>query len=63
MSLPLNKVGKEEGNFTSERNNCKGGERCGGLLEEELLSISKDSEYVVIAEYLLVASVFGTENV
>ena len=29
MSLPLNQVGEEEGSFTSERNNYKGGERCG----------------------------------
>ena len=34
MSLPLNKVGEEEGNFTSDRNNWKGGERCGALIEE-----------------------------
>ena len=37
MSLPLNEVGEEEGNFTSEINNCKGGERCGDILEGELL--------------------------
>ena len=37
MSLTLNKVGEEEGNFTSEINNCKGDEICGDLLEEELL--------------------------
>ena len=32
MSMPLNKVGKEGGNFTSERKNFKGGERCGDIL-------------------------------
>ena len=61
MSLPLNQVGKEEVNFTSERNNCKGGSRCGELLEEELFCCSKSSEHVVITEYLLVASVFDKE--
>ena len=59
MSLPLNKVGEEEGNFTSEINNCKGDEICGDLLEEELLRRSKDVEQVVITSSLLVASVFG----
>ena len=55
MSLPLNQVGKEEGNFTSEINNFKGGERCGDLLEEGLLSFSKSVEQVVITASLLVA--------
>ena len=59
MSLPLNQVGEEEVKFTSERNNCKGGERCGDLLEEVLLCLIKDPEQVVITESLLVASVFG----
>ena len=34
--LPLNQVVKGEGNFTSNRNNFKGGGRCGDLIEEEL---------------------------
>ena len=62
MSLPLNKLVQEEGNFTSERNNCKGGERCGDLLEEELLRRSKAAKNVVIKAYLLVASVLGEEK-
>ena len=33
MSLPLNQVGEAEINFISERNNFKGGEICGDLLE------------------------------
>ena len=33
VSLTLNQVSEEEVRFTSERNNCKGGERCGDLLE------------------------------
>ena len=58
----MNKLDEEEGNFTSERNICKGGERCGYLLEYELLSCSKAYEQVVITAYLLVASVFGKKN-
>ena len=49
MSLLLNKVGEEEGNFTSEVNNYKGGEICGDLLEEEILCCIKASEQVIIA--------------
>ena len=41
MSLPLNQLGEEELNVTSERNNCKGFDRCGDLLEENLLRNSK----------------------
>ena len=41
MSLPLNKVDEEEGIFTPERNNCKGGEIYGDLLDEEILRYSK----------------------
>ena len=58
----MNQVGEEEGNFTSERNNCKGGEIYGNLLEDELLHQSKDSEQVFITASLLVVSVFGWEN-
>ena len=62
MSLPLNQVGEEKGNFTSERNNCKVGGICVNLLEDDILGHSKDAEQVFITEYLLVASVFGEEN-
>ena len=62
VSLPLNQVGKEEGKFASEINSCKGSERCGDLLEEELVRRSKSDEKVFITESLLVASVFGGEN-
>ena len=62
ISLPLNQVGEEEGNFTSERNNCKVGGICVNLLEDDILGHSKDAEQVFITEYLLVASVFGEEN-
>ena len=48
MSLPLNQEGKKEGNFTSEINNFKGGERCVDLLEEEIIHRSKSAEKVVI---------------
>ena len=41
MPLSLNQVGKEEGNFSSERNNYKGGERCGDHLEEDILHSNK----------------------
>ena len=34
LSLHLNQGGEKEVNFTSEINNCKGVERCCGLLEE-----------------------------
>ena len=37
MSLPLNQVGEEEGNFDSERNNFKGGDKCIEFLEEGVL--------------------------
>ena len=57
MSLPLNKVCKEEENFTSERNISKWGERCSEILEEELLPYIKVAEQVVITEYLTVESV------
>ena len=62
MSLPLNQLGEEEGNFTSERNNWKGGERCGELLTEKLLRLSKDDKKVLITAYIIIASVFGKEN-
>ena len=62
MSLPLNQVDEVERNFNSDRNNYKGVERCGDLLGEEILSLSKAAEQVVITAYLLVASVFGDEN-
>ena len=62
MSLPSNQVGKEEGNFTSERNNFKGGGRCCELLEDDILRRSKADEQVVITESLLVASLSGEEN-
>ena len=62
MSLPLDKVGEEEGNLASDRNNFKGGERCGDVLGEEILRCSKFDEQVVITAYLLVASLFGKEN-
>ena len=62
MSLPLNKVGKEEGNFTSEKNYCKDGNRYVDLLEQEILRHSKASEQVFITEYMKVASVFVKEN-
>ena len=54
MSLPLNQVGEEEGDFTSDINHCKGGERCDDLLEEGILLQNKASEQVVIKAYLLV---------
>ena len=41
ISLPLNKLGEEEVNFTSERNICKGGDKYDDLLEQELLRRSK----------------------
>ena len=41
MFLPLNQVGEEEGNFTSEINNFKGGEICFDLLKDELLRRNK----------------------
>ena len=59
MSLTLNKVGEKEGNFTPERNNFRGGERCCDLYEEELSRCSKASEHVVITQSLLVDSVFN----
>ena len=59
MSLPMNQVGEEKGNFTSERNNCKGGERFGEILEKEILHCSNNAEKVVITAYLLFASVFS----
>ena len=59
MSLLLNQVGEEEESLTSERNNCKGGERCGELIEDELLCQSKDYEQVVTTASLIVDSVFG----
>ena len=62
ISLPLNQLGKEEGNFTSERNNFKGGGICVDLLGDEILRISKDYEQVVVTAYLIIASVFGKEN-
>ena len=62
MSLPLNQLGKEELNFTSERNTFKVGTRCGDLLEEELLRCSKASEQVVLTSSFLVALVFYEEN-
>ena len=62
MSLPLNEVGEEEGKFTSERNNCKGGENCGYLLEYEILLHIKPSEQVVLTSSLLFASVVDKEN-
>ena len=40
----------------------KNGERCGDLLQEELLRYSKDDTQVVITEYMLVASVIEVEN-
>ena len=55
-------LGKEEGNLISERYNCMGGERCGDLLEKELLSFSKADKQVVITSDMLFASVFGEEN-
>ena len=48
MSLPLNQVDNKEGNFTSEKNIFKGGERCVDLLEEEIIHRSKSAEKVVI---------------
>ena len=62
MSLPLNQVGKEGVNFTSKRNNWKEGERCGDLLEEELLRHSKAAEQVLITLSLLIDSLFGEED-
>ena len=44
MSPPLNQAGKEEGKFTSEINIYKGGGRCCDIIEDEILSHSKDSE-------------------
>ena len=55
MSLILNQVSEEEVKFTSERNNCKGGERCGCLLDEDILNHTKASEQVVVTAYLLFA--------
>ena len=43
MSLPLNQVGEEEGNFTCDINNYKGVNKCDELLEEEILRCSKVS--------------------
>ena len=43
IPLPFNQVGEEEGGFISERNNFKGIDRCGDLLEEEILSRGKAS--------------------
>ena len=62
MSLHLNQVGEEEGYFTSERYNCKGGERCVKLLEEYILRHSKAAEQVVITEYMIFDSFFGEEK-
>ena len=62
MSLPMNQVGAEEGNFTSEKNNCKGGEICGDLLEDDVIHHSKAAEQVFVKAYLPVASVFGEET-
>ena len=62
MSLSLNQVGEKEGNFTSERNNSKGGERCGDILEDELLCCSKASEHMATTSSILVDSVFCGEN-
>ena len=55
----MNQVGEEEEKFISERNICKGGERFGEILEEEILHCSDTAEKVVIAAYLLFASVFS----
>ena len=62
MSLLLNQVGDEERKFTSERNDYKGGEICGDLLEEEILHQSKSAEKVLITESMIVALLFGEEN-
>ena len=62
MSLPLNKVVKEEGNVTSERNNCKEVERCGDILEEDLLRSTMAAEQVVNTASLIFASVFVEGN-
>ena len=48
MSLPLNKVVKEEGNVTSERNNCK--------------EVERYAEQVVNTASLIFASVFVEGN-
>ena len=53
MPLTSNRVGEEEGNFTSERNNFKGCERCDELLEEELLRQIKAIEQVFITAYFI----------
>ena len=58
----MNQVGEEERNFTSERNNYKGGDIYGDILEEEISRRSKAAEQVVITESLIVASVFGKEK-
>ena len=55
-------MGKEEENFTSKINNCKGGGRCADLFEEEILRLSKASEHIVITASLLVALVFVEEK-
>ena len=62
MSLPLNQVGEEEGKFASEINNYKGFQRCGDLLEYNILRCSKAAKHVVFTSYMIVSSVFGEEN-
>ena len=62
MSLTLNLVCKKEGRFTSERNNYKGGDIYGDILEEDISRRSKAAEQVVITSSLLVASLCGEEN-
>ena len=62
MPLPLNQVGEEEGDFTSERNNQKRSDICGELHEHKILILSKDAEQVVITASLIVALVFGDGN-
>ena len=62
ISLPLNKIDKEEVKFTSERNNCKGCKICGDVLEDEILHQSEAAETLEITESLIVPSVFGKEN-
>ena len=44
MSLPLNQVGEEEGNFFSDVNNCKVSDICGNIFEEDILRCSKAAE-------------------
>ena len=62
MSQLLNQVGEEEVYYTSKRNNFKGGEIFGDLLEEDILLLSKDAEQVVVTASLLVALVFGDKK-